>query len=191
MNCPSCNAQVPQDATACPGCGAPITPAAATASPAAAPQDAQKKAGFDIKAVSSQLSTNPVVKKYGVFIAAGVVVLLVLIICLIACSGGNGDNELILGSAARGMAQTYERMDYKNDAKRLNEKAFKYLKQSAKAGNVEGMIELAEFYKEEKEDDDAALKWAKKAEKKGSKRAKELIERWDGGKKKSKKDDDD
>ena len=190
MNCPSCNAQVPQDATACPGCGAPITPAAAEAAPAAAPQDDQKKAGFDVKAVCS---SNPVIKKYGIFIAAGVVVLLVLIICLIACSGGNGDNEYLLGSTFRSLAVYYERMDCKNDAKRMNEKAFKYLEQSAKAGNVEGMIDLAMLYKEEKEDDNAALKWAKKAEKKGSKRAKELIEDWDGGKKKGKKsrDDDD
>ena len=94
MNCPSCNAQVPPEATSCPGCGSPITPAPQDA----ASQDAQKKAGFDIKAASSQFGSNPVIKKYGVFIAAGVIVLLVLIICIASCGGGsNADMELVTG----------------------------------------------------------------------------------------------
>jgi len=183
MNCPSCNAQVPPEATACPGCGAPVAPAAAEAAPAAAPQDAQAKPGFDIKACSS----NPIIKKYGAFIAGGAVVLLLLIICLISCSGGNADMEYVIGK------ELLDNSNYTSKKlcdEKLEKKGLDYLKKAAKHGSADAMFELGSYHAY-KEENTEAKKYFEKASKKGYKLAEKALDALDAKKKSKKSRDDD
>lgn len=186
MNCPSCNAQLPPDATACPGCGAPVAPAASQAAPAAAPaapQDAPKKPGFDIKACSS----NPIIKQYGAFIACGIVVLLVLIICLASCSGGNADMEYVIGSSLLGNSNFTSK---KSCDEKLEKKALDYLKKAAKHGSADAMYTLGKYH-EYKEENTEAKKYFEKASKKGYKLAEKALDALDSKKKSKKSRDDD
>ena len=90
------------------------------------------------------------------------------------------DQELSIGINYIVMSQEYAESEL--DRERQLNKGLEYLRKSAEHDNMDAMFFVAVYYWEKEEDEEMALKWARKAGDKGHKDAKDLIRKIKSGK---------